>query len=906
MAITVKHKFVSAIPDAGDTTIVQPSNWNDDHTLTGTIPVANGGTGAATLTGYVYGNGTAAMTASTTIANTSITGLGTMSTQNANAVAITGGTISGVTLSGYIPYTGASSAIDLNAQTVTNISHLGINTTSVPTILMRAVGDNNSSSRIAVRGYSSDANSSAIRVTKFRGTVGAPQAPQSGDSLGKFELAGYGTTSSEGYPQASLEGLATEAWGATARGTKAVIKVTPNTTTTQVTALTIDQNSAATFASSVTATSFSGSGSGLTSIPNSALTNSSITINGTSTSLGGSISVGTVTSVTGTSPVVSSGGTTPAISMPAATTSVSGYLTSTDWNTFNSKGTGTVTSVSGTTGRITSTGGTTPIIDLASGVATAGTTGSSTLIPVVTIDTYGRVTSITTASNPQGTVTSVTGTAPVVSSGGATPAISMAAANTTTNGYLTSTDWNTFNGKGSGTVTSVAALTLGTTGTDLSSTVATGTTTPVITLQVPTASASNRGALSSTDWSTFNGKQAALVSGTNIKTVNGTTLLGTGDLGIITGTYGGTGVNNGATTITVAGNLTHTGAFTQSFTATANTAVTLPAGATAASNNLLSSATAVSIITGTPSSTTYLRGDGTWATISSSSGTVTSVSVVSANGFAGSVATATTTPAITISTSITGLLKGNGTAISAATSGTDYSAGTSALTTGILKSTTTTGALSIAVAADFPTLNQNTTGTASNVTGTVAIANGGSGQTTAQLAMNAFAGAVTSGSYLRGNGTNVVMSTIQAGDVPTLNQNTTGSAGSVTNSLTAGTGLTGSTFNGSAAVTWNATGTTINSQTTGYTLVAGDAGKTISTTTGGVTAPASVLAAGNIVTIYNNSASSQTITQGTSLTLQWAGQASSTTGNRTLGPYGIATLVYITSTNAIITGAGLT
>jgi hypothetical protein len=79
--------------------------------------------------------------------------------------------------------------------------------------------------------------------------------------------------------------------------------------------------------------------------------------------------------------------------MPAATTSVSGYLTSTDWNTFNNKG--------------------------------------------------------------SGTVTSVTGTAPVVSSGGATPAISMAAANTTTNGYLTSTDWNTFNGKGSGTVTSV-------------------------------------------------------------------------------------------------------------------------------------------------------------------------------------------------------------------------------------------------------------------------------------------------------------------------------------------------------------------------------------------------------------------------------------------------------------------
>lgn len=61
-----------------------------------------------------------------------------------------------------------------------------------------------------------------------------------------------------------------------------------------------------------------------------------------------------------------------------------------------------------------------------------------------------------------------------------------------------------------GTVTSVAALTLGTTGTDLSSTVANSTTTPVITLNVPTASSANRGVLSSTDWSTFNNKQDSL------------------------------------------------------------------------------------------------------------------------------------------------------------------------------------------------------------------------------------------------------------------------------------------------------------------------------------------------------------------------------------------------------------
>jgi hypothetical protein len=89
--------------------------------------------------------------------------------------------------------------------------------------------------------------------------------------------------------------------------------------------------SALTAASTIPTTDLSGT------ITNAQLANSAITINGTSTSLGGSISVGTVTSVTGTAPVVSSGGTTPAISMAAATTSVNGYLTNTDWTTFNGK-----------------------------------------------------------------------------------------------------------------------------------------------------------------------------------------------------------------------------------------------------------------------------------------------------------------------------------------------------------------------------------------------------------------------------------------------------------------------------------------------------------------------------------------------------------------------------------------
>jgi hypothetical protein len=53
-------------------------------------------------------------------------------------------------------------------------------------------------------------------------------------------------------------------------------------------------------------------------------------------------------------------------------------------------------------------------------------------------------------------------------------------------------------------------------------------------------------------------------------------------------------------------------------------------------------------------------------------GTVTDVSVVSANGFGGSVANASSSPDITITTSINGVIKGNGTAISAASAGTDY------------------------------------------------------------------------------------------------------------------------------------------------------------------------------------------------------------------------------------------
>ena len=125
------------------------------------------------------------------------------------------------------------------------------------------------------------------------------------------------------------------------------------------------------------------------------------------------------------------------------------------------------------------------------------------------------------------------------------------------------------------------------------------------------------------------------------------------------------------------------------------------------------------------------------------------------------------------------------------------------------------------VAADIPTLNQNTTGTASNVTGTVAIANGGTGQTTQQAALTALSGTQTSGQYLRSNGTNTLLSAIQAADVPTLNQSTTGSAATLTTgrtlAITGDLAYTSPSFDGSTNVTAAGTLATVNTNVGSFT-----------------------------------------------------------------------------------------
>ena len=139
---------------------------------------------------------------------------------------------------------------------------------------------------------------------------------------------------------------------------------------------------------------------------------------------------------------------------------------------------------------------------------------------------------------------------------------------------------------------------------------------------------------------------------------------------------------------------------------------------------------------------------------------------------------------------------------------------------------------------------------------------------------------------------------------------TTTSGGQLTGYLTGAIGA--NTANSGAFTTLTATSTIAdsigdvrnipqNSQVTGYTLVASDNGKHISITTGGVTVPASVFSAGNSVVVFNNSASSQTITQGASVTMYLSGTA--TTGNRTLAQRGLCTILCYAANSFVISGS---
>jgi hypothetical protein len=136
---------------------------------------------------------------------------------------------------------------------------------------------------------------------------------------------------------------------------------------------------------------------------------------------------------------------------------------------------------------------------------------------------------------------------------------------------------------------------------------------------------------------------------------------------------------------------------------------------------------------------------------------------------------------------------------------------------------------------------------------------------------------------------------------------TAAAAGSFTtvaasSTVTATGAISGSTLSDSLS---NVRNIPLQTKSAPYTLVATDTGQCI-TTNSGVTVPASIFAANNVVTIYNNSGASITITQGGGLTLQFAGQSTSTTGNRTLALYGIATVLFLSASSAVITGVGMT
>lgn len=135
--------------------------------------------------------------------------------------------------------------------------------------------------------------------------------------------------------------------------------------------------------------------------------------------------------------------------------------------------------------------------------------------------------------------------------------------------------------------------------------------------------------------------------------------------------------------------------------------------------------------------------------------------------------------------------------------------------------------------------------------------------------------------------------------------------GGVTSTYICVTNSTGNapSSGGSAHASWNyvAKGVAIpvplNTQTGAYVAVAGDAGKAIYISTGGVTINNSVFSGGDLVTIVNNSGSNQTITQGSGVTLYNA--ADGATGNRTLALRGVATIWFASASIGYLSGAGV-
>ena len=220
-------------------------------------------------------------------------------------------------------------------------------------------------------------------------------------------------------------------------------------------------------------------------------------------------------------------------------------------------------------------------------------------------------------------------------------------------------------------------------------------------------------------------------------------------------------------------------------------------------------------------------------------GTVTSVSVVSANGLAGTVANATTTPAITLSTTVTGLVKGNGTALSAASAGTDYVAPGAITTSGL---TMATARLLGRTTASTGAVEEITVGTGLSLSGG-SLTNSAPDQT---VSLTAGTGISISGAYpsftitnsapdqvvsLTGAGTTVVTGTYPSFTI-TSNDQYVGTVTSVSGTGTVnGITLTGTvTSTGSLTLGGTLSGVSLTSQVTGTLPIANGGTGSTSTT----------------------------------------------------------------------------